>query len=175
MKFLQIILIVMIMATISFAEHVSETENFNPNSVPNVSTLKFDINGSISNRFTLLEFNKESQNCSKYLGRGYCTDWVYKRLGVRQRGNANQWQGNIPINKGRAGDVGVQLIGSFGHVFVIEGPSYKPYTAILNGYVISEMNFGSKMVNAGCGVTNLFGIQTKRIIPLNQVARIWRP
>lgn len=181
MKTLKLILLTIVLAAACFAADFSNTDNLDFPAASSTSNgrVNFSLNLSISgfsqNYFRFLDFNNGSQSCSAYLGKGYCTDYVYQRIGKRQRGDANQWSGNVSVTEGRAGDVGVQLIGKFGHVFVIEGPSYKPYTSILNGYVISEMNFGPKWVNQACGVTNLFGVKTTRIIPLNQVARIWRP
>lgn len=162
----------MILASISFATDFSKTSKENFSILPSIETETFGLNFYPDN----FNFNNELQNCTAYLNKGgYCTDWVFQRIGKRQSGNANQWSGNLKIDEGDKGDVGVQLIGKFGHVFVIEGRSYKPYTSVLNGYVISEFNFGAKWINQSCGVTNLFGVRTQRIIPLNQVARIWRP
>ncbi len=114
-------------------------------------------------------------DCSRYFGRGYCTDWVAQRTGRRQRGDAGSWQANRGVDQGEPGDVIIQRIGSYGHVAVIERVQYRPYTAIPAAYDVSEMNFGPRMVNAPCAVTNYFGRVTYRTVKVSAVAGVWRP
>ena len=114
-------------------------------------------------------------DCSRYFGRGYCTDYVALRIGKRQRGDAGSWQANRSSNQGQPGDVFIQHIGNFGHVGVIERVLYRPYTAIPAAYEVSEMNYGPIWVDSRCAVTNNFGRVTRRIVPVSAVAGIWHP
>jgi len=45
--------------------------------------------------------------CARYYGRGYCTDYVNSRTGVRQRGDAKDWPSNIGRLQVQSGDVAI--------------------------------------------------------------------
>jgi len=114
--------------------------------------------------------------CLSYYGRGYCTDYIQRRTGRRQSGDAGRWQGNFPVTQGRGGDVAIFTYPApFGHVAYIVRPVYAHNTANLIAYDIEEWNYGPQWVNRTCGVTNKFGVVTSRRIAVSAVSRIWRP
>ncbi len=115
-------------------------------------------------------------SCSKYLGHGYCTDYIKYRTGFPHSGDAGTWSGNISSQQIRVGDVaifGPTKTNSYGHVAVIE--------KIDGNYItISEWNYGKKTGNKekdACGVTQLFHKLhiPYRVIPISSVTRFWRP
>ena len=57
----------------------------------------------------LLSGQAEAQTdpCTPYYGRGYCTDYVNEKTGVRQRGDARTWPSNIGRIQVRPGDVAI--------------------------------------------------------------------
>jgi surface antigen len=117
-----------------------------------------------------------SADCSKYLhAAGYCTDYVQRRTGHRQSGDAGTWKTNKRADQGVVGDVIVQNVGSRGHVAVIERILYRPYTAIPAAYEVSEMNYGARTVDGPCAVTDKFGQVTRRIVQVAQIRGIWHP
>ena len=153
--------------------------------IPNYFTLKSVSypTGTNDNSFWMMTgFNKvgykssATDSCSQYYGHGYCTDFIERKTGKRQRGNAGQWSGNIPINQGQGGDVAIfSSPYPYGHVAYIVRPVYQHNTANLIAYDIEEWNWGSQWVNRACAVTSKFGITTSRRVPVSSVSRIWRP
>lgn len=114
-------------------------------------------------------------DCSSYLNRhGYCTDYVYQRTGKRQSGDAGTWRGNLPNDKAQRGDVLIFRNGGAGHVAVVDRVVYQANTAIVWGYDISEMNYGSWTYPA-CSVTTNFGKVTQRRVTLSSVSAVWHP
>lgn len=174
------------------------TQTINAKSIDN-GKADFILETAIPNHFTLnsvgfptgtvydpfwmtINFNKvdykfgAANSCSQYFGRGYCTDLIERKTGRRQRGNAGQWQGNIPTNQGQAGDVAIfNSPYPYGHVAYIVRPVYQHNTANLIAYDIEEWNWGSQWINRACAVTTKFGITTSRRVPVSSVSRIWRP
>jgi hypothetical protein len=172
MKTLGTILITMVLAAGIFA--ASETLGANFSVLPAGEEKIFGLD--FYDGFVFQNSFNETQNCSVYFGKGYCVDYIAFKTGKRQRGNANQWSGNIPTNQGKGGDVAIfDSPSPYGHVAYIVRPVYQHNTANLIGYDIEEWNWGSKWVNRGCGVTDKFGSTTSRRISVSQVSRIWRP
>lgn len=114
-------------------------------------------------------------DCSQYIGRGYCTDYIEFVTGKRQLGNGKDWKGNISSSEVLPHDVAIFDVGTFGHVARIDSVNRdgngKPISVNL-----SEWNYGSVLVNASCGVTDKFRITTYRVnVPLSSISRFWRP
>ncbi len=112
-------------------------------------------------------------SCAQYCGSGYCTDYIFYRLGVKQQGNAKDWSGNISADQVRSGDVAIFDFGEWGHVAVIESVNGDEIT-------ISEWNWGVKSTNPieqSCGVTVEFGQLHSpfRTISKSTATRFWRP
>lgn len=117
-----------------------------------------------------------AQDCSKYMGKGYCVDYIKERLGSRPRGNAGTWNGNINPRDVRPGDAAIfSSPRPWGHVAIVERVIYEHNTATPYQIEISEWNWGPKMVDAGCAVTNKFGQLTRRTVRVNTVKGYWRP
>lgn len=113
-----------------------------------------------------------SDNCWQYCGpsgsHGYCTDYIYSRLGARQSGNASQWYGNVNASDVQANDVAIFGSTGYGHVAVVDSVSGDNIT-------ISEWNYGSTLINSICGVTDKYKVKTTRTISKSSVSRFWRP
>lgn len=120
----------------------------------------------------------DANPCSKYLGRGYCTDYIQQRLGRKPSGDAGTWPGNTSVASIRQGDVAIFNVGSYGHVAYVEqviaDKSGKP-THIR----VSEMNWAPVLPgaeNQKCAITSNFGkVTTRPAVPIAAVARVWRP
>ncbi len=115
-------------------------------------------------------------SCLKYLGHGYCTDYIKYRTGFPHSGNAGTWSGNISAQQIRVGDVAIfepTKTNPYGHVAVIE--------KVDGDYItISEWNYGKKTGDKekdACGVTQLFHKLhiPYRVVPISSVTRFWRP
>ena len=126
--------------------------------------------------FLLMVVNAQaecSSECQQYCDQaGYCTDYIFSKLRVRQRGDAKQWKGNISANEVQPGDVAIFISGSYGHVAYVESVDGDNIT-------ISEWNWGAKSddpLKRSCGVTREFGTlhQPYRTIPKSSVTRFWR-
>lgn len=123
--------------------------------------------------FSVLAFGSD---CSQYMGKGYCTDYIKKRVGSSQSGDAKNWTGNLSSSEVLPGDVAIFTdVGSFGHVALVDAVNRdgggKPISVNL-----SEWNYGSTFQDESCGVTSKFGITTTRTnISVSSVSRFWRP
>lgn len=124
----------------------------------------------------LFNFDANAGDCDKYIGKGYCVDYIKNKIGEKQSGNASQWKGNIQnIKEVKKGDVVIfpNLAGGLGHVAYVESVN-KNNNNILS-INISEKNYGVTMVNKSCGVTNMFNKIGYRTIKIEDVGRVWRP
>jgi surface antigen len=101
--------------------------------------------------------------CQKYLGKGYCTDYIRTRYNIPWRGNASVWVSRAKVagwKTGKQPAKGAIAVWSSGnHVAIVESVSKDSYT-------ISEWNWGD-LTNQNCSVTKNFGIKTSRTILLN--------
>lgn len=120
--------------------------------------------------------NAQQNPCAKYFGKGYCTDYIERRTGKRQRGNAGTWSSNIQKKDVRAGDVAIFTSPGVGHVAVVEKVIYEHGTDRPYQVEISEWNWGT-MKDPACSVTDHFGRtrSRNRVVLVSSVARFWRP
>lgn len=131
--------------------------------------------------FLLLSFvnlgtaSVEGADCRKYLGKGYCTDYIYSRTRKRQAGDASVWKSNINTNQVRAGDAAI--FSGRNHVAYVERVIYARNTATPVQVEISEWNWGPTWVDKPCVVTNMFAktLPRNRIVSVNEVSGFWRP
>jgi surface antigen len=101
-------------------------------------------------------------DCSQYIGKGYCTDYIKKMTGNSQPGDAKNWVSNISPSEVLPCDTAIFTnVGNFGHVAFVDAVSRdgdgRPISVNL-----SEWNYGSIFQDESCGVTNKFGITTVR-------------
>ena len=135
---------------------------------------KLFLLGMLLVSFLLMAINAQaecSSECQQYCGQGYCTDYIFSRLHVRQHGNAKQWKGNISSSEVQPGDVAIFISGSYGHVAYVESVDGDNIT-------ISEWNFGgcnTDRCDQTCGVTDNYGRTTTRVVSISSVTRFWRP
>jgi hypothetical protein len=119
--------------------------------------------------------------CLQYCGNpggshGYCVDYIYDRLKVRQSGNAVNWIGTdgLSMDEVQVNDVaifGATSSNPYGHVAVVDSVEGDNIT-------ISEWNFGypsNNSVELSCGVTTQYHNTTTRTIAKSSVSRFWRP
>jgi len=114
------------------------------------------------------EADAQQDECASYYGRGYCTDYVNQRTGVRTRGDASRWPSNIGRISIEPGDVAI--FRGRNHVAYIEEitewgtriPSARNRFPMR--FRISEMNWGrlDRSAPASCIVTVNFGRVTSR-------------
>lgn len=128
------------------------------------------------------EVRAQTDPCARYYGRGYCTDHVNSRTGVRTPGNANTWRANLQRHQVRAGDV--IIFRSQIHVaYIEEVVEWGDRIPLARGTYplrlrISEMNYSSRRdPNAprDCLVTVNFGRVTERIDTFERGAEFMRP
>ncbi len=128
----------------------------------------------------LFAFVTNGQDCRKYFGKGYCTDYIKQRTGKKQSGDAGTWSGNIRnIKEIRPGDVAIfSSPAPWGHVAVIERVIYERNTDKPYEIEISEMNWGRLSSNAEerkCAVTQKFNQVSRRTVRVTTVKAFWRP
>jgi len=112
-------------------------------------------------------------DCSQYLGRGYCTDYIQYATGQKQSGDAKDWTGDHDLTRLRDGDVAIFNSGTYGHVALVDKVN-RDANGIPVSVKLGEWNFGATMVNKDCGVTNEFGVlRNNRVVPVASVARFW--
>ena len=117
-----------------------------------------------------------SQDCRKYLGKGYCTDYIQQRLGRRPRGDAGTWTPNIDVKSVQPGDVAIfSSPRPYGHAAIVERVIYERNTDKPYQVEISEWNWGARMVDAACAVTDMFGRTSRRTVRVTAVKGFWRP
>lgn len=116
-----------------------------------------------------IEANAQRDPCAEFYGRGYCTDYVNRRLGINQSGDARFWPSNIQRIDVRPNDVAI--FRAINHVAVVEEiveyGERVPYArnrwpARLR---ISEQNYGQGLrpgTPRSCMVTSRFGQTTYR-------------
>lgn len=107
--------------------------------------------------------------CTKYLGKGYGTDYIKQRVGQVLPGNAAKWKGNINLNQVQLGDVAIFNIGSAGHVAFVEKVHHKDGQPV--SVYLSEMNWGPL---GNCDRSDNFNVVTYRTVAIQKVARVWR-
>lgn len=113
-------------------------------------------------------------DCSKYLGRGYCTDYIQVITGSTQGGNAKDWVSNIEKQDVAVGDVAIFTLGAYGHVAFVESVRLDDRGAP-QSVDLSEWNYSKEYVDPDCVVTSSFGITTKRRnVSLNTISGFWR-
>lgn len=116
------------------------------------------------------------QNCNKYFGKGYCTDYVKLRLGRRPTGDAGTWRPNINPRDARPGDAVIfSSPAPYGHVAVVERVIYERNTATPYQIEISEWNWSGNYIDRPCAVTSMFGKATRRTVRVNSIKGYWRP
>lgn len=111
-----------------------------------------------------------SPECTKYLGKGFSTDYIKQRIGQVLPGNPIKWTGNINLNQVQPGDVAIFNIGSAGHVAFVEKVLHKDGQPV--SIYISEMNWGPL---GNCDRSDNFNVVTYRTVGIQKVARVWRP
>lgn len=112
-------------------------------------------------------------DCSQYLGKGYCTDYIFAQTGQRQPGDAQDWNGDHDLSLLQKGDVAIFDLGTYGHVALVENVN-KDSSGTPVSVNLSEWNYGPTYVNEACAVTNAFGIRgTRENIPVSTVDRFW--
>ena len=115
------------------------------------------------------------ESCLKYYGRGYCTDYVQQRLGIKQRGDAQDWTCNVAMIHVRKGDVAVF---SFHHVAVVEEVILDKKD-VPRHVRITEWNWGTvdrrDPEKNACIIADKFGVKTERIVKTASATCYWRP
>lgn len=135
--------------------------------------------------FSNLPFASASPDCSKYIKMGgYCTDYVKSKVKPKNApsGDAKTWPNNVSKKDVKKGDAAIfKSVGSYGHVAYVEKVNLdkkKNPTSV----DISEMNWGGKppmmlsdyALRVSCGVTDKFGVVSKRTVSINDVSGFWR-
>lgn len=112
--------------------------------------------------------------CAPYYGQGYCTDYVNRRTGRRQRGDADTWPSNMPREAAAAGDVAI--FRSMKHVAYVERVIERDSQGRTVRVLVSEMNYGPRNPNTPreCFVTLNFNVRTEREIRVS-AAEFMRP
>ena len=112
-------------------------------------------------------------DCSQYLGRGYCTDYIFDQTGQRQSGDAKNWAGDHNLSLLKKGDVAIFDFGTYGHVALVETVN-RDSAGTPVSVDLSEWNYGSTYVNEACAVTNAFGVRgTRNGISVSNITRFW--
>lgn len=117
-------------------------------------------------------------DCSKYYGKGYCVDYIKQRTGKKPSGDAGSWTPNIDPKAVRRGDVAIfSSPAPWGHVAMVERVICEKSTTKPSEIEISEWNWGAKMVNRGCAVTDMFGKTSarNRTVKVSAAKGYWRP
>jgi surface antigen len=115
--------------------------------------------------------------CAKYYGHGYCTDYIQQRVGRKPPGDAGTWPGNVALSQIHHGDVAIFSLPLAGHVAYVEEVARDKAGHVISVRV-SEKNWGRvKADNESrqCVITENFNTVTSRTVPLNHIARVWRP
>lgn len=111
-------------------------------------------------------------SCAQYCNKGYCVDYINKQLHINKSGNAKNWlkDANVCPDDVQANDVAIFDLGKYGHVALVDYVDGDNVT-------LSEWNYGSKLINKECGVTNEFNTlhSPRRNIPKSSVTKFWRP
>ena len=102
--------------------------------------------------------------CAQYYGKGYCTDYVNRKIGEKIRGDADKWRSNISAMTARSGDVAI--FRSKKHVAYVERVTKSDANGRPTMIEISEMNWGplDKKAPKECWVTTNFNRTTRRTI-----------
>jgi surface antigen len=127
---------------------------------------------------SLLPVKGLTADCSQWYGKGYCTDYVAKRTGKRQGGDAKNWSGNVKDKSTiRSGDVVIFDFGHWGHVAVVDQVHYRQVgkAQVADSVRISEWNWADPL--DACARGPNFGKLTtpQRTVSLQSVSRVWRP
>ena len=94
---------------------------------------------------------KTTCNCSNYLGKGYCTDYIRTKLGNKTpSGDAKNFPTNTKTPTAKS--VAVFNWNTYGHVAWVESVDTKNKT-----FIVSHWNYSSIDVNKCCAVTSNFG------------------
>ena len=121
------------------------------------------------------EFNRD---CAKWLGqKGYSIDYIQQKVGQRQRGFAQQWQGNVEPKDVQPGDVVIAYIGNKGQrmrvAYVEEVRRNADGTA--GAVFVTEWNQG-KYTDERCFVTDHFGrLSESKPLTVGTIDKVWRP
>jgi hypothetical protein len=112
----------------------------------------------------LSDVEAQADPCSKYYGKGYCTDYVNSKIGERIRGDADRWPSNVQLKDVGAGDVAI--FRSRKHVAFIEAVTKRNSQGVPTSITISEMNWGpaDRSAPKECWVTTNFNRVTRREI-----------
>lgn len=112
--------------------------------------------------------------CAQYYGKGYCTDYVNRKIGERIRGDADTWRSNISPSQVQAGDVAI--FRSRKHVAFVERVTQRDSNRRPTHIEVSEMNWGTRDPQAPreCFVTVNFNRTTRRTISISGL-EFYRP
>jgi len=114
--------------------------------------------------------------CSKYYGKGYCTDYIKKKVGTKQGGDAKDWSCNVDKTDVKGGDVAI--FKSKNHVALVEEVTRDKKGKPKN-IRISEWNWGKinkkDKEKKYCIVTESFGISNERSVSASSGVCFWRP
>lgn len=137
--------------------------------------MKFWIN--IFGALSLLSVPAQAADpCAAYYGKGYCTDYVNRKIANPQRRNAENWRGGLPRNLVRRGDVAI--FRRIGHVAYVEDVIARDSRGNPTRIRISEWNWAAGTrtgTPASCRVTRNFGVRTVREINVVQVDDFYGP
>ncbi len=123
--------------------------------------------GKISNALNIILVSPSLQpsataDCSQYLGKGYCTDYIRTKVNIPWKGDAITWLERAKENKFETGripsksSIGVfSYAMPFGHVAYVEEVSSDQ-----KKFTVSHWNFSGNWINKTCGVTDNFGKTT---------------
>jgi hypothetical protein len=100
--------------------------------------------------------------CSKYYGKGYCTDYVNSKIRKRQRGDAKDWPSNQDKYWAHGGDIAI--FRNENHVAYVERVTQRYSDGRTREVEISEWNYGRGWTDRQCLVTSNFGKKTVRKI-----------
>lgn len=118
--------------------------------------------GSLSSFFpSTSEVIAAPNPCQKYLGKGYCTDYIRTRYSIPWRGDASTWISGAKKAGWKTGtkpEKGAIAVWSSNHVAIVED-------VFRDSYTISEWNWGAS-TDEKCSVTKNFGKKTTRTILL---------
>ncbi|MDB5825881.1 MAG: hypothetical protein JWQ73_101 [Variovorax sp.] len=121
------------------------------------------------------DFNRD---CAKWLEqKGYSTDYIQQKVGARQRGFAQHWQGNVEPKDVQPGDVVIAFVGHKGknmRVAYVEDVR-RDADGNSGAVFVTEWNQG-KYTDERCFVTDHFGrLSESKPLTIGTIDRVWRP
>lgn len=119
-----------------------------------------------------------NRDCAKWLEqKGYSTDYIQQKVGTRQRGFAQNWQGNVEPKDVQPGDVVIAFIRQKGQnmrvAYVEEVRRNADGTS--GAVFVTEWNQG-KYTDERCFVTDHFGrLSESKPMTVGTIDKVWRP